>query len=225
MSDHSSTRSHSASKPHPKTQRFFAQSYPARRNDKLDPFLKRPEGQPASKLSQGPRDPLHRHRTYRKNDRSIWNVIDRMIAERTMGMRVWHVCFLALISSPTFYLHFRSLDDARKKYELHVQEDFHQGISRTLSRETAFGLFLVYMKKNQSYFKAAFKGEDTLVLHQLFHYYRPIFGHGNIDDRAYIVYVNSLIGILFCWYKYDHMSTESQDFYVRKLVRQRIMHF
>lgn len=226
MTSHSTADSGSSStRPKSRSQQAFAKTYPARRNNKLDPFLKRPRGKHASKLSRGPRDPLHRHRTYRKNDRRIWNVIDQMIAQRTMGMRIWHVCYLAVISSPTFYLHFRSLDDARKKYEIHVQTNFHEGISRDLPRTTALKLFLIYMKKNQTYFKSAFEGDDTLVLRELLHYYRPTLAGTVVDDRTYSVYVNTLIGILFCWYKYDHMSSEAQDRYTHKLIQQRIVRF
>lgn len=175
------------------------------------------------KLSRGVKN--NKHKTYQKNERSIQRTLHKAIETRTISVRVKDVCEAAQISSPTFYLHYRSIDAALFEYENKLERKYLEVLPKDLNRELRFTLLLNSMRKYHRYFAACIEGRNFYLMVKLVQLTRPNLAQTKINQKAYIIYMATIIGILVCFGRLEKFDDKIILEYAKRLASLRIMDY
>ncbi len=181
---------------------------------------------PGPELPNSPCDPkIISHRTFQKNERLIQKELQRAIKTRTINLTARAVYESAGITSPTFYSHCRNSNDARKRYEQSLEENFYLLIPTSAKKDLIYNILGPYILRHQQYFRSAFGGSDHHVLSRVLIHYRPILTGKSTSNPAFVHYTSTIVAIVFCWGKYDHFSKTSMPDYIAKMIRTRPTEF
>lgn len=175
------------------------------------------------KLSRGVKN--NKHKTYQKNERSIQQTLHKAIKTRTISVRVKDVCKAAQISSPTFYSHYRSIDVALSEYENKLKQKYLEVLPKDLNKELRFTLLLNFMWKYHRYFAACFEGYNFYLIVKLVQLTRPNLAQTKINQKAYTIYVATIVGILVCFGRFEKFNEKAVSEYAKKLANLRIMDY
>lgn len=186
-------------------------------------ICKSPHNSSPSKLSRGPKNP--RHKIFLENERRIHHAIHRAIRSRTINLTASKIYQSAGITPPTFYLHCRNSTDAKRRYELRIEQDLYGQIPLHAKKASVFHCLAVHIVRHNQYFRSVLIGHDSYLLRKIIlHYRTSLVGH-NISDPAFIHYMYNLEAVIFCWGKYDRFSKQKMQDYISKMMRVRPMEF
>lgn len=177
------------------------------------------------RLAHAPRK-THRltDRRYQRSEKAIQRVLRHALSERRINLRVQDLCHEANISSPTLYLHYRSLQEALSAYENYIIRSFGALLPKTkMSREAIFIFLLHFIRRHYHYFCATLIQHNSWVLAQILHQLRPFLVRPTTSDKCYDLYVGNLMTLIFCWGKHERFATTKIPIYVRKLYQVRVM--
>lgn len=160
---------------------------------------------------------------YVRSRSSIRKVLHEGLAERRINLKLTDICQAATISRPTFYAHWASADDALRKYETSLHQDFSDRLPEAkVSKPVIFTMLLSFMRDEQGYFQATMPTANYWLLQSLFDEIRPRLV-SKATDKSYDLYVQAQIALIGCWVKYEHFSNEKMPLYVNKLSMTRVM--
>ena len=178
---------------------------------------------PPSKLSKGVKN--DKHKTFEKNERLIEQSLHKAIETRTISVRAKDICETANISSPTFYLHYRNVDAALFGYENKLEQKFQEMLPNDLNKEIRFTILLKFIGQYNRYFAACFTSQNFYLVMKLIQLTRPNLAQTKINQKAYIVYANTVVGVLICFGKFEKFSSKAVPLYAKKLANLRIMDY
>lgn len=169
-----------------------------------------------SKLSLGPSN--LRHKTFLQNERRLHETLNYALSSRRINLTAREIYLSAGITSPTFYLHCRDSDDAMRRYEQKLENNFYSLIPRTAKKDVVLTIFAVYIIQNRQYFVAALEGCDYYLVQKVIKHYRHSLA-GNRSTPDFVVYAGEIVMILACWGKNGHFSKRTMPTYVEKMLK------
>lgn len=167
--------------------------------------------------TQGPINP--NHKKYISNDKSIINVLCVMIKSRRINIRAVELYKPANLSSPTFYLHYRSADDVRQHYEQDLKMGLKQRVPRRASPQIFFTILVNFILHNQQYFIAVSESCDHYLLTEILVSHRRILVSRGTSTRAFMAYIGHLQVVIDCWLKFDLPKEASIEKCVKELIK------
>ena len=175
----------------------------------------------ASKLSQGAKNTSHK--LYVSNEKRINAALCKNIARIRTDVDVKEIYTDAKITSPTFYLHHRSVQEARVSYEVSLERELRARMPHNPKREIVYTILTSHIAKNRGYFLATAKGCDHYLLDKIITSYRINLVGSKIDDRVFRYYVGAIIVAINCWLKFDGVTDETTKTCCKRLLRIRPM--
>lgn len=186
---------------------------------KIDIVTVEQQSHVASRLSKGARNVTHK--TYLRNERRINKALCKGIAKRRTDLDAKEVYTAAGITSPTFYLHHRSVQEAMVSYETNLEDDLHSRMPENPKREVVYTILTSHIAKNRGYFIATAKGRNCYLLDRIITSYRVNLVGDKIDDRVFRYYVGAVIVAINCWLKYDGVTEETARACCERLLKIR----
>ena len=144
---------------------------------------------------------------YHKSNQLIFQALNQALAERRINLRSSDLCRSATITYPTFHAHFASPDAALRQHELDLRQEFQERLPASISTHTvAFTILLSFVYDQRDYFGATLPTANHWLLTTLFGTLRPHLAGGQVANRTYDIYIQTQIGIISCWAKYEDLA-------------------
>lgn len=161
---------------------------------------------------------------YLKSNRLIFQALDEALAERRINIHTSDLCRSATITYPTFHAHFASIDDALQKREAELEQAFQERLpSLTATHTTVYTILLDFLHDERNYFNATIPTANHWLLTTLFSTLRPHLAGDRVANRTYDIYIQTQIGIISCWAKYDDFCVHQIPYYVKVLRTTRML--
>ena len=180
-----------------------------------------------SKLSTGPTNP--QHKKYRQNEKLIRQEISETIAKRSISAKVSKICKQANISTPTFYLHHRNPDEALMSYEEELYGEFLRLVVENAKKYTQeadkihiFELLLLYISKNNGYFKASLVSNNLHLLYNILGELCVYVVGDRISDRTGLFYITNLLAVIMWWGNKEGFSKQKLGERAREMAAVRV---
>lgn len=161
------------------------------------------------------------HKKFVDNDKSIITVLCGILKTRRINVRAAEVYKQAKLSSPTFYLHYRSADDVRQQYEQRLRAELAYRVPKNASPRVFFTLLINLIIKHQQYFIAVSESCNNYLLTVIIKSYRKILVSSEIDERSFLFYLHHLQAILDGWLNFDLSKEPLIDDCIKELVRAK----
>lgn len=168
----------------------------------------------SSRLSLGPKNP--RHKTFQCNERRIHQTLNGALSNRRVNLTAREIYQSAGITSPTFYLHCRNSDDAMRRYERDLEQNFYNLIPRSAKRDTILTVLVVYIARHRPYFVAALKGCDYYLVQKVLKHYRLSLA-GRKSKQEFVAYVGEIVTILAGWGKNSRFGQNDMSRCIKRL--------
>ena len=122
-------------------------------------------------------------------------------------------------------MHYRSIDAALFEYENKLERKYLEVLPKDLNRELRFTLLLNSMRKYHRYFAACIEGRNFYLMVKLVQLTRPNLAQTKINQKAYIIYMATIIGILVCFGRLEKFDDKIILEYAKRLASLRIMDY
>lgn len=162
------------------------------------------------------------HKTFQRNEHAIYKALNPYISKRSLSVCVRDICRDAEISVPTFYAHSANVDEAYRRYEKWLVNDFIKSVPETPSRISIFTILLGFIYRHRDYFRVALRNADFYILCIMLDRLRYLLVGANISNQAYLIYRNRIISVIMLWANLDIFNREKIDFYLHEIVKLRI---
>lgn len=171
-----------------------------------------------SKLSLGPSN--LQHKTFRENEELIHQTLNYAIRSRRINLSAREICQSVGITPPTFYSHCRGSDDAMRRYERNLEQEFYDLIPERPKRDIVLTVFAIYITQHRQYFVSALYGCDYYMVQKVIQHYRHELV-GNKSNSDFVLYTGKIVTILACWGKVAHFSKRTMPDYVEEMLKVR----
>lgn len=157
---------------------------------------------------------------YVRSEHSINKALESALTERRINVRPTEICKTAIITSPTFYAHCASSDEALRKYEQTLLNNFLAKLNeKGDDPEIIFTILLSYIRHEKGYFTATIPNYNYWLLNELFKEIQPIITPHRPNDSRYDYYVHKLTAVIVDWVKNDKYSRRTMPGRVYELMR------
>lgn len=161
---------------------------------------------------------------YLKSNQLIFQALNEALAERRINLRASEVCRSATITYPTFHAHFASTDEALHQHELELKQAFQERLPEVTATQAAvFTMLLDFLHDERAYFDATLPTANYWLLTTFFGALRPHLAGNQVTNRTYDIYIQTQIGIISCWAKYDDFGVHQIPYYVKVLRTTRML--
>lgn len=163
---------------------------------------------------------------YQKSDQRIRHVLNEALAQRRINLRPIEICRQATITYPTFHAHYASSDEALKEHESNIRQKFEDRLpAPTASQTVIFTVLLGFVREERGYFGATLPAADHWLLTAFFMALRPCLTNQGINNYTYDVYIQTQIGIIACWARYENFALQRIPYYVNALRTTRMTNY
>ena len=147
-----------------------------------------------------------------------------MLREKAFGIQVRELCRRAEVSSPTFYRHYSSVDDAVQQIESELVVRFAARLGNLNDMQTGRALtqMLFYVARNQDYFELVLARGNVRVIVEMLNVLKPVLmrswpNYGCAElARMWRTYCGAAVGVIVDWAKVGFKTAEIEN-YVRHL--------
>lgn len=179
------------------------------------------DGKAGSRLREGAKNTAHK--TYLYNEKRINKALCKGIAQRRSDINAKEIYTEAGITSPTFYLHHRSVQEAMRSYEANLERELYERMPSNPKRDVVYTALTSHIAKNRKYFMATAEGRDHYLLDKMIRFYRVNLVGDKIDDRVFRYYVATVIVAINCWLELDGVTEETTKACCERLIKIRPM--
>lgn len=176
-----------------------------------------------SNLSRGPKNP--NHKTFLHNESRIGDALCVQISKRRIDIKAKEIYLNAGITSPTFYLHYHSSNDARFGYEQKLIRNLYRHMPSNPKPEVVYILLTKFIAKNQKYFLATAVSGDHYLLSKIIANYRHILVGTDTTDRTFRHYRAFVIVTINCWLQIDGVTPETTKACSARLAKIRPLRY
>lgn len=162
------------------------------------------------------------HRRYLNNEARFNRALCKEISLRKINVRAKDICTKAGVTAPTFYSHYHNTDDARKNYELSLEQELAQWIPKAAHRNVVLTVLPSFIANNYQYFLAVHKSRDHYLLTKVIIKYRINLVGERISDRAFYMYAGSVQSVIACWLELSEPNQETIEKCARELIKLRV---
>lgn len=174
---------------------------------------------PQSKLSRGPKN--SNHKTFRENEENIINALCLELSKRHIDIKAKEIYMHAGVTSPTFYLHHHTSNDALRDHERKLKRQFYRSLPSDSRSEVIYAKLTNLIVKNQNYFLATINNNDYYLLRKLIAKYRYNLVGKKTSDRTFRHYVGSALATIDCWLQLDGITPRSTKACANQLAKLR----
>lgn len=162
---------------------------------------------------------------FRRSEQGLCQSLYKELQRRNVNLQVTKICRNAGVRVPTFYSHYHNVNDALVQAERNMFKQFTATLrsSKQLSEQQAFLNLLIFVIKNQAYFKATFMRGNYRLLIKLVRELRPVimqkWPHYKPADFEYLfmIYCAEVIAVIVYWYQQYKFNPRKIESCVQRL--------